>query len=166
MQPFILPLLVALLALSLNSFRTTTDIIVYSNIYQAGTTHDNTMADAWIPIRNKGRGIAPLNKGGRGPPIGGRNAVDPMPAHAATGEGSPIDSRLSTSLYSTSTTDDTLAFFSQVKQKHPTHHNITVSPKHVIKILRRPHTPKLLSLLQTVTSATFTPVLHSVERRH
>ena len=55
MQKFILPLLVAVLAFSLNSFRTTTNIVACSNTFQSGTTHDNTMADVWIPIRNRGR---------------------------------------------------------------------------------------------------------------
>jgi hypothetical protein len=80
MQKFILPILVAMLALSLNSFRTTTDIVSYSKPYQTGITLDNTMADAWIPIRNKGRGRVPFNRGSRAPPRGGRNAVDPMVA--------------------------------------------------------------------------------------
>ena len=128
MQTFILPLFVAVLALSLNSFRTITDIAAYSNTYQTGTAHDNTMADAWIPIRNRGRGRAPFNRGGHGLPRCGRNVVDPTDAQAATREGSPIASRLSTSLYSNFTTDDTLALVSQVKQTHPTHHSITVSP--------------------------------------
>jgi len=100
------------------------------------------MADSWMPICNKGRDRAPFNKGGRGPPRGGRSAVDPMVAKAVTREGTPIASRLSISLDSNSTTDDALALFSQVKHKHPAHHSITVSPEHVIQLLRRPHTPK------------------------
>ena len=128
MQKFILPLLVAVLALSLNSFRTTNNIVACSNTYQTSTAHDNNMADAWIPIRNRGRGRSPFNKGGCGPPRGGRNAVDPTTPHAVTSEGSPIASRLSTSLYNNSTTDDTLALFLQVTQKHPAPHIITVSP--------------------------------------
>ena len=125
MQKLYLPLLVAVLAFSLNSFRITSDIVACSNTHQTGTIHDNTMADAWIPIRNKDRGSAPFNRGGRGPPRGGRNAVDPTVAQAATKEGSPIARRLSTSLYSNTTTDDTLAFFLQVTQKNQ---HITTSP--------------------------------------
>jgi hypothetical protein len=77
--------------------------------------------------QNGGRGRAPFNREGRGPPRGGRNAVDPTNAQAATKESSPIASRLSNLLYNNSTTDDTLALFSQVKQKHSAYYNITES---------------------------------------
>jgi len=143
MQNFILSLLVAVLAFAFNPLRTTTVIKACNNTHQTGTNHDDTMANAWIPFRNKGRGISPLNKRGLGPPRGGRNAADPSPANAATREESPIASRLSTSLYNNSTTDGTLALFLQVTQRYPTRHSITVSPEHVLKLLRRPHTPKL-----------------------
>ncbi len=86
------------------------------------------MADAWIPVFNRGRGRAPFNKGGRGLPRGGLNAVDHVTAHAATKKGSPILDRLLTSLHNTSTTDDTLALVLRVKQIYSAHNNIIVSP--------------------------------------
>jgi hypothetical protein len=126
MQKFIMPLLVKILVFSLNPPRTTTVTEACINTHQTDTIHDKTMADAWISIRNKVRGRAPFNKGGRGSPRGGRNAVDPTDAHAATREGSPIASRLSTSLYINSTTDDTLVLFLYVTQKYLARHIITV----------------------------------------
>jgi len=143
MQTCILPLLVAVLAFSLNSFRTTTDVVACSNTHQTGTIHDNTMTNAWIPIRNRGRGRAPFNTGGRRPPRGRCNTFDPTSTKAATREGLPIANRLSTSLYNNSTTNDTLALFLQLTQKYPAYHIITVSREHVIQFLWRPHTPKI-----------------------
>jgi len=66
--------------------------------------------------------------------------MDPADDPAAPREGSPITDRLTTS-HTNSTTDDTLALFRQVMLIQPKHHNITVSPEHVITLLGRPHMP-------------------------
>ena len=125
MQQFILPLLVALLALSLNSFRTTVDIVAYSSTYQSGTTHDNAMTDAWIPIRNTGRGRAPFNRGGRGTPRGGHNAVSPCLHMRPSGKARrlPVGYRP----YSTTTPPPTTLSHSFRRQSKDIQH-ITTSP--------------------------------------
>jgi hypothetical protein len=105
---------------------------------------DNNISYLWIPIR-RGRGRSLFTRGGRGLPRGGRNVMDPASAPATPREGSPITYRLTTTSYTNSATDDKLALFLHVMAMQPTHHSITVSPEHVIKLLWRPHTPDLLS---------------------
>jgi hypothetical protein len=146
MQKFNMPSLVVFFLLMLSFLHT----VPANNNCSTGTRHtgnhkDNNMSDAWIPIRRR-RGRCPFTNGGRGLPRGGRNAMNPAAAPATPREGSPITTRLKTTSYINSTTDDTLALFLQVTPIF-THHVITVSPEHVIKLLWRPHTPNLYPLL-------------------
>ena len=87
-----------------------------------------TMANAQAPTRGHGRGRA-FGRGGRGAPRGGRNAANPQ--EPTRDGGSPRTSHLSTLHDASSTTDDTIELFTQVKLTHQASHSITVSQKHV-----------------------------------
>ncbi len=87
------------------------------------------MADAQFPIRGHGRGHAFAQRGGRGAPRGGRNAVN-LPQPPRDG-GSPIATHLSTLHDASSTTDDTIELFAQVRTTHQASHSITARQKHV-----------------------------------
>ena len=115
MRTFNFTLLQAFLAVTLISPCTTP---VTPSTFSKQKIHTTTRADAWIPIRQHGKGRNPANRGGGD--RGGRLA----PAAAGRGPpppGSPIASRISVQHNVPSPTDNLLDTFLQVSLTTHTH---------------------------------------------
>jgi hypothetical protein len=121
-----------------------------NNTQNIQTMYDNNIPDAWITTRCKQRGRTPFNNGGRGLPRGrSRNGSDPVAAPTTTRAGSSIVSttqyKNSTSNDTNDTLNDTIKLFILITPTiHLAPHIVTVSPKHAIKQMWRPHTPNLI----------------------
>ena len=123
----------------------------------------STMADNRAPIRVRGRGRAFAARGGRGGPRGGRNAAEIAPQLPRDG-GSPIASHLSTLHDASSTTDDTILEFTQVRNAHLAYRNITVRQKHVENVCGGLNN-QLRAKNTTRVHTTFTPDSLAEQRR-
>jgi len=113
------------------------------------------MADAWFSIRNRMRGRAFVNKGGRGLPRVVRSVVKHRPRPTPDG-GSPIATHMSTLHDANSTADEIIDIFIHVMPISHASHIITVKQKHVEHpcacLIRRKS-----SILKTNAYTTFTP---------
>ena len=129
MRNFKLRIFIVTLALSCTSVHSS---VVTSDNGTSVTHHTPThltMADGSSPIRIRGRGRAFL-RGGRGANRGGRTTPEQRGRSDTPGGGSPIATYLTAAHDLHSTTDDTLAVFTQVTINY-TSLRITVKREHV-----------------------------------